>query len=64
LSTRQTPVPQPAHSPGTLAGDQLLTQPGPGNSNWAMWQGSDPQDCSAVPARRATWGQIKTLYRR
>jgi hypothetical protein len=29
-----------------------------------MWQGSDPQDCSAVPARRATWGQIKTLYRR
>jgi len=50
--------------PGTLAGDQLLTQPGPGNSNWAMWQGSDPLDCSAVPARRATWGQIKTLYRR
>jgi hypothetical protein len=50
--------------PGTIAGDQLLTQAPPGNANWAMWQGDDPQDCSAVPVRRSTWGEIKTLYRR
>lgn len=48
---------------GAPGGDQLLVNPGPLGSNWATWQGSSNLDCQAVPVRRATWGQIKSLYR-
>lgn len=32
-------------------------------SNFATWQGGSGANCSAVPARRATWGAVKSLYR-
>ena len=48
---------------GAAGGDQLLVTPGAVGSNWATWQGPSNLDCSAVPVRRATWGQIKSLYR-
>ena len=31
------------------------------NSNIATWQGVGP-DCSLVPTKNATWGQVKALY--
>jgi hypothetical protein len=49
-------------TPGAAGGDRLLETPGNGNANWATWQGT-AADCVAVPVRRATWGQIKSLYR-
>jgi hypothetical protein len=49
--------------PGTAGGDISLTTPGPGGANMATWQGGGGASCFAVPARRATWGQIKGLYR-
>ena len=48
---------------GAAGGDQLLVTPGAVGSNWATWQGSSNLDCLTVPVRRATWGQIKSLYR-
>lgn len=50
-------------APGAPGGDRLLETPGPGSANWARWQGGSSQDCLAVPVRRATWGQLKSLYR-
>ena len=44
-------------------GDQLLVQTVTPGSNWAVWQQGTALDCTAVPVRRATWGQIKSLYR-
>lgn len=35
---------------------------GPGDANRVSWQ-SAGADCSVVPARRWTWGRLKTLYR-
>lgn len=49
-------------APGAAGGDRLLETPGSGNANWATWQGTT-QDCVAVPVRRTTWGQLKSLYR-
>jgi hypothetical protein len=49
--------------PGTAGGDIVLTAPGPGGANFATWQGGTGADCSAVPVRPLTWGQIKGLYR-
>ena len=40
-----------------------LTVPGPGGANWVRWQGGAGASCSAVPVRRPTWGQLKSLYR-
>lgn len=47
--------------PGS-SGDEFIQQPGPGNANWATWQGAGA-DCAAVPVRRTTWGSLKSLYR-
>ena len=44
-------------------GDILLTTPGPNDANWARWQVGTVVDCTAVPARRSSWGRIKTQYR-
>jgi hypothetical protein len=48
----------------------LVSQPGqpdtwlstPGANSLVTWQGAGA-DCSAVPARRSSWGAIKSLYR-
>ncbi len=48
--------------PGALGGDVLLSTPGPGNANWATFQGAGA-NCAAVPVRAMTWGRIKSLYR-
>ena len=49
--------------PGAAGGDQFLSEPGPGQANWATWQGGLGADCVAVPVRAVTWGRIKGLYR-
>jgi hypothetical protein len=49
--------------PGAPGGDILIETPGPGQANWATWQGAGGVDCQAVPVRPSTWGQIKNLYR-
>jgi len=49
--------------PTVPGGDYLLTAPAPLNGNWARWQGESNADCVAVPVRRVTWGQVKSLYR-
>lgn len=49
--------------PGAIGGDVLLTTPGASMGNFARWQGGQPGDCQAVPARRVTWGRLKTFYR-
>jgi hypothetical protein len=48
--------------PGAIGGDVLLTTPGFGDANWAYWQGGTA-NCSLVPVRKMTWGQVKGLYR-
>jgi hypothetical protein len=48
--------------PGAVGGDVFLSVPGPGNANWATWQGTGA-DCAAVPVRAVTWGRLKSLYR-
>ncbi len=50
-------------SPGAIGGDIYLTGPGPANANWATWQQGTGADCIAVPVRKTTWGQLKSLYR-
>lgn len=47
-------------SPG---GDHFLQVPGPGDANWAHWQGGGGANCAAVPVRNRAWGQVKGLYR-
>ena len=42
---------------------RALVTPGPGDANRVTWQGGANASCSAVPARRPTWGQLKSLYR-
>jgi len=47
---------------GAPGGDILITMPGPGNANWALWRSGGP-DCTMVPVRNVTWGQVKGIYR-
>ena len=49
--------------PGSPGGDVTITGVGAGNPNWVTWRGGAGAECTLVPARRATWGAIKTLYR-
>jgi len=49
--------------PGSSGGDYFLQTPGAGNANWARWQGGGGADCTAVPSRSRTWGQVKSLFR-
>jgi len=49
--------------PGALGGDVQLSMPGLDPSNWATWQGGAGADCTAVPVRVTSWGQLKGLYR-
>jgi hypothetical protein len=45
-------------------GDVFLQVPAALNGNMATWGTGSGANCSAVPARNTTWGQVKTLYRR
>lgn len=49
--------------PGSPGGDYFLQTPGPGDGNWARWQGGGGANCAAVPIRNRAWGQLKGLYR-
>ena len=49
--------------PGAIGGDVAVTTPGPGDANWATWQGGAGANCASVPARAVTWGRVKSLYR-
>jgi hypothetical protein len=49
--------------PGSPSGNVLVESPGSAGSNWATWQGGAGANCQSVPARRRTWGQVKSLYR-
>lgn len=49
--------------PGVPGGDIYLTTPGPGDANFATWQGGVGADCNTVPVRAVTWGRVKGLYR-
>jgi hypothetical protein len=49
--------------PGVVGGDVFLSVPGPGDANFATWQGGAGASCATVPARAVTWGHIKGLYR-
>jgi len=40
-----------------------LAEPYAGGNQCLTWQGGGTLSCSLVPARNATWGQIKSLYR-
>ena len=48
---------------GSAGGDHFLQTPGPGEANWALWQGGSGANCAAVPVRNRAWGQLKGLYR-
>jgi hypothetical protein len=48
---------------GAAGGDLLLEGVDGVGSNWASWQSLVSTDCLAVPVRRSTWGQVKSLYR-
>ena len=48
--------------PGS-SGDLYLETPIAPGANWATWRGGGGASCSAVPARRSTWGALKSLYR-
>jgi len=49
--------------PGAAGGDVFIGQPGPGDANFATWQGGSSAGCVAVPVRALTWGRVKSLYR-
>ena len=46
----------------TPANDITIGNPTSGSSNVVTWQGAGP-NCSAVPTKNVTWGQVKSLYR-
>ena len=48
---------------GSPGGNFFLQTAGPGEANWALWQGGSGANCSAVPIRKSTWGMVKHLYR-
>jgi hypothetical protein len=48
---------------GAPGGDIVLATPAAGHGNWVTWRGGSGADCTLVPARRQTWGSIKSLYR-
>jgi hypothetical protein len=47
---------------GGNPGVWLNGPPIPGG-NLATWQGGSGANCSLVPAKRTTWGELKSLYR-
>ena len=47
--------------PGTPGGDYVITDQDVRRT--VTWQGGGGQDCTMVPVKRATWGQVKSLYR-
>jgi hypothetical protein len=55
-------VKRPPRPEGAPTTDVLVTTPGNGNGNWAIWQPGGA-NCQAVPVRNVTWGRLKALYR-
>ena len=47
---------------GHPAGNPDIYDPPPGGRNTITWQGGGGANCSWVPVKRQTWGQIKALY--
>jgi hypothetical protein len=45
-----------------VGSDLLIGEAAAPSADFATWQGT-AADCSAVPARRTTWGTLKALYR-
>jgi hypothetical protein len=44
--------------------DPVISTAPPGGRNYALWQAATIVDCpGSTPARNATWGQLKSLYR-
>ena len=41
----------------------VLEGPQVPGGNFATWQGGSGASCAAVPAKRTTWGAVKSLYR-
>ena len=54
---------RPPRPAGVPSADVLLVPPGHSSANWAIWQNGTTAQCSAVPVRPSTWGEIKSLYR-
>lgn len=46
-----------------LSGPDVLLTAAPGGQNIVNWQAAGP-DCAPVPARRTSWGSLRTMYRR
>jgi hypothetical protein len=46
-----------------LPGAREPERAGHTGSNFATWQGGTGANCLSVPARRTTWGAVKSLYR-
>jgi hypothetical protein len=55
-------VRRPLRPEGVPSTDVLITAPGAGDANWAIWQ-QGASNCQAVPTRKMTWGAVKSLYR-
>ena len=49
--------------PGSKPSEVTIETPGSANANRVTWRGGSGADCTAVPVRARTWGQIKSLYR-
>ena len=49
--------------PGAEPPEVPLIRPGVGDANRVTWKGGTNADCTAVPVRKTTWGQVKSLSR-
>jgi hypothetical protein len=49
--------------PGSVPLEVGLAISGPNDAHRATWRGGGTANCSAVPVRARSWGQIKSLYR-
>jgi hypothetical protein len=49
--------------PGTSVETVTLSVPESAGAERISWQGGSGADCQSVPARRTTWGAVKSLYR-
>lgn len=52
---------QPYRGPGIP--DLTFNDPPPGGRAFVTWQGGVGVNCSTIPVKNRTWGQVKSLYR-
>jgi hypothetical protein len=50
-------------SPAAKPPEIPVVRPGSDGANRVTWKGGSNADCTAVPVRRSTWGQVRNLYR-